>query len=68
MRHSHALMVSAHEKSVNLGGALTLFPVAEALTNGFAQQIKLAIERAENAAYAQAQKDARLQIKKALGL
>lgn len=68
MRDSYADMVRAHEKSVVLGGSMVLFPVPESLTNAFAQQIKLAIQRAEAAAYKKGRADAQAEIRKAIGL
>ena len=68
MKNSYARMVEAHEKSVVLGGAIVLSPVEPALTNGFATQIKAAIERAENRAYEQGVQDARRAMRNALGM
>ena len=68
MKNSYSNMVEAHEKSVVLGGAITLFPVEPSLTNAFATQIKMAIERAEARAYEQGRQDAQAQMRGALGL
>lgn len=68
MKHSYASMVVAHEKSVTLGGAINLFPVPESLTQAFARNVRMAIERAEEAAYRQGWTDAQAEMRKALGL
>lgn len=67
MKHSYSRMVEAHEKSVTLGGAITLFPIEPSVTNAFATQIKMAIERAENRAYEQGVADAQTAMRKAIG-
>lgn len=68
MKHSRSAMVRPYEKSVVLGGAITLFPVAPSVTQAFARQIRTAMERAEDAAYKQGVEDARKEMRKALGL
>jgi len=68
MKNSYSRMVEAHEKSVTLGGAITLFPVCPSLTSAFAAQIGMAIERAENAAYEAGARDAQAMMRKALGI
>lgn len=68
MKNSYSRMVEAHEKSVVLGGAIVLFPVSPSLTNGFANQIRMAIERAENAAYEAGARDAQAMMRKAMGV
>lgn len=68
MKNSYSRMVRPYEKSVVLGGAITLFPVEPSLTNGFATQIKMAIERAEAAAYEQGVRDAQAAMRKAIGV
>jgi hypothetical protein len=65
---SYSRMVVAHEKSVVLGGAIVLFPVDPSVTQAFARQIKLAIERAEIRAYDQGVEDAQLAMRKAIGV
>ncbi len=50
-KNSYANFVKAHEKSISLGGALTLFPVQPGLTEDFARIIQTAIENAEAAAF-----------------
>lgn len=65
---SYADMVEAHEKSVVLGGAITLFPVAPSVTQAFARQIKMAISRAENAAFKLGYEKAQADMRAALGI
>jgi hypothetical protein len=65
---SYTRHVKAHEKSVVLGGAIVLYPVEPSVTQAFARQIRMAIERAEDAAYRQGQEDARREMRQALGL
>jgi len=64
----YADMVRAYEKSVVLGGAIVIFPVDPSLTQGFATQIKMAIKRAENAAFKAGYEKARSDIRAALGV
>lgn len=65
---SYSKMVEAHEKSVSLGGAITLFPVTPGLTQGFARNIRTAIERAEAAAYDRGCSDQAAAMRRAIGL
>lgn len=65
---SYSRMVVPHEKSVVLGGAIVLFPVEPSLTNGFATQIKMAIERAEKRAYEAGVEDAQAAMRKSMGI
>lgn len=65
---SYADHVEAHEKSVVLGGAIVLFPVDPSVTQSFARQIKMAIERAENAAFKRGYEKARAEVRSALGI
>lgn len=65
---TYADMVRPYEKSVVLGGAIVLFPVEPSLAQGFATQIRMAIERAEKAAYRAGYEKAREDIRKSLGL
>lgn len=68
MKNSYATMVEAHEKSVTLGGAISLFPVCPSLTSSFATNIRMAIQRAENAAYEAGARDAQAMMRKSLGI
>lgn len=65
---TYADMVRPYEKSVVLGGAIVLFPIDPALTQGFATQIRMAIERAEDAAFRAGYEKARSDIRKSLGM
>lgn len=65
---TYADMVRPYEKSVVLGGAIVLFPIEPSLTQGFATQIQMAIERAEEAAFQKGYEKARSDIRKALGV
>ena len=65
---SYADMVEAHEKSVVLGGSIVLFPVEPSVTQGFARQIKMAIERAENASFKRGYEKARAEMRASLGI
>lgn len=65
---SYADMVESHEKSVTLGGSLSLFPVQPGLPQAYARNIRMAIKRAEDAAYERGRRDAQALFRSAIGL
>lgn len=65
---AYSRMVRPYEKSIVLGGALTLFPVPESLVQGHARVIRTAMERAERRAFEEGKAAAQSAMRKAIGV
>ena len=68
MKNAYSKMVRPYEKSVVMGGVISLFPVESALTREFARNIVMAMERAENNAYECGIRDAQAAFRKSIGI
>lgn len=65
---SYSRMVKAHEKSIVLGGASVLHPIATEDAERFANILRRTILVAERAAYRRGRDDAQAAIRDAIGL